>query len=224
MTHPRSRQLHAHLSSSPHLGDHERSISRGRQTMAACALALVLSLQGCSLGKSYQQIDPEGADREVKAHNGYMALKNGAAPGTAKLVMRPEGAPESVRFATSTSPSNCQGFGSDREMMEMGRGVLLPSIAKLVSEPGRPEYLESNLTPGESIQVRAYVSSIDVLFNPMSFRNCGPRTARFTPKEGHAYLARLLIGEACMLVIDDATDPDALRPIEVEIVPACKRP
>ena len=191
------------------------------RTYALCAVVLAsVTLHGCMLGKTYREIDPEGADLEVKQYNGYYTLKQ-VTPGTAKLVMRSEGIGVSVQFATSTSLQPCENFSKQGIVADAGHGVLLPSIAKMI-RGDRKGFLEQQLTPQQPLQVRAYSawsSSSNAGPNmPTTVRNgeCGPLVARFTPQADHAYVARLLYPDAehCSLIVDDATNPDA--PVRID--------
>lgn len=186
------------------------------RTGALCVVIFASAvLQGCGLGKTYREINPEGADLEVNKYNGYYTLKQ-VAPGTAKLVMRSEGIGVSVQFSTSTSLQACEGFSKPITVADAGHGVLLPSIAKMVRR-GRKGFAELQLTPQQVLQVRAYSawsSSSNAGPNmPTTVRTgeCGPLTTRFTPQADHAYVARLLYPdpEHCNLIIEDATNPDA---------------
>lgn len=200
----------------------------GRPILFAIALA-GFALQGCGLGKTYREINPEAAELEVKKYNGYYVLKK-VEPGTAKLVMRSEGMGVSVQFSTSMSPQSCEGFSKPVIVADAGRGVLLPMVAKMARR-GRKEYFEQQLVPQDPVQVRAYSvwsnsSGAPNMPTTVSTGKCGPLTARFTPLADHAYVARWLYPDpgSCSLVIEDATNPDMPIKIEAEQIAGCPAP
>ncbi len=198
-------------------------------SVAAVVLAGLIA-QGCGLGKTYREINPEAADLEVKKSNGYYSLKK-VDPGTSKLVMRSEGMSVPVQFSVSTSPKACDAFSKPVAVVDLGRGVLLPSIAKMTKR-GRKEFLDQQLIPQEPVQVRAYSewsSSMGGGPNmPTTIQSgkCGPLVKRFTPQSDHAYVARLLFVDfrECSLVIEDASNPDMPVKVDAEEIPGCPAP
>lgn len=200
---------------------------------ATCSLILgffatawvVLSLSGCSLGKTYSQIDPEGAKEDIRQHTGYYALKS-VSLDTTKLVLRSAGASYAVQFSTSTSTTACEGLEKQGTVRDQGRGVIYPWIANMGRGlSGNRGFLEQELeTLPESIQVQGYASlqSSNTLYSTTG--HCGPLTVQFQPKANRAYLVNFLFeGNACRMQVSDSTDPDAPIPVSTESIPGCKR-
>ncbi len=187
----------------------------------AMAMAPVL-LAGCTLGKTYAEIDPEGAKEAVRRHTGYYALQE-VTPGTAKLVLRSTGAGISVQYATSTANTPCEGMEKHGTVRDVGRGVVLPSIAKLSF--GGKEFIEQELAAPVNVQVQGRGSFWQS--NPFfsTWGQCDPLTARFAAQPNRAYLVNFQYTDRqCKLDVFDATNPDAPVPVPFENLAQCPKP
>lgn len=194
--------------------------------MALCAI------NGCSnLGKSYSEIDPEGALADVRKHNGYFSLQS-VTPGTAKLVMRSEGSSGTVEFSMRTFSDDCNNFKSLGSVKYSGRGVIYPWIADLTQSSKIPGFLSSELVPGQSVLIRgngswnsatSYGSGSNMTL--VSSGKCGPLLSRFTPVAGHAYLVQFnWENNICKQNVFDATNPDAPVLVPSEAIVVCEKP
>lgn len=193
-----------------------------------CALILsTLVLSGCStVGKSYSQLNPADAQRDLQRNNGHDALKT-TVPGGTKIVMRPEGISVPVQFSLSASASDCKDFPAPEIARYGGQGIVYPWIAKMTSG-NTPGFIEKRLTPSQPVQVRAFINWTGSVSTSqvthLTKHKCGPLVQRFTPKEGRNYLARAMYEEdVCRLSIFDATDPSAPILTESETI-ACPAP
>lgn len=187
---------------------------------------VVCSLTACA----YHDINPEAATADVRAHNGYEALRS-VQPGNAKLVVRSRGSGHPAHFSISTSPQACQDFQSLGRVVYAGRGIVYPWIANAVQGSRRAlssaePYRVHNIKPGEPIQVRGHGTWADGTGSEYRFGHCGPVVARFTPQEGHAYTVDYVWGSrpACSLLVMDATNPDAPVAVATEDVAGCVPP
>jgi len=194
----------------------------------ACAAFTATLLCGCSnLGKSYSQIDPEGALEDARQHNGYYAIKKRPAEST-RLVMRGFGRPFTGSFELNASQDQCTGFERAGSFAVVGRGVLLPWIADMTSRMSltgkMDEFLAKDIQPSQPIAVKAYGGWADYEQATKTSSNgrCGPVSAAFLPQPGRAYLAEMdWSGGQCQLKISDATDPDSLIPMEALPMKSC---
>jgi hypothetical protein len=188
---------------------------------AALAAAPAL-LAGCAVGKTYAEIDPEGAREEVRRHTGYYALKD-VTPGTAKLVLRTTGPDVAVQYATSVANTPCEGLEKEGTVRDVGRGVLLPSLARLSF--GSKEFIAKELQAPVNAQVQGRGSFSQSTPFFYSWGQCGPFTARFEALPDHAYLVNFRSTDRqCSLEVFDATDPDAPVPIPFENLAQCPKP
>ncbi len=183
---------------------------------ASLLLAAFLTA-GCSnIGKSYSQIDPEGAKQDVLKHNGYYALKQ-VASGSSKLVVRNRRIGFRSAFETNSSSTDCNAYEKLGTTVDAGRGVLLPWVADLSQSLtlGKKDqgFIETTLVPGQSIQVRAHASMASS--GPgTSSASCDAVYIRFTPEVNRAYLVELNVSQKdCVLSVVDASNPDA--PVQV---------
>jgi hypothetical protein len=187
-------------------------------------LAALCLLTACT----YQKINPEAATADIRASNGYEALRS-VQPGTARLVVRSRGDP--AHFYVSTSPQACQEFQSLGLVVYGGQGLVYPWIAKAVQGGRRilgdvEHYRVHDAKPGEPIQVSGYGTWSTNAGLGYRSGHCGPVVERFTPQEGHAYTVDFLWGRkpACSLVVMDATNPDAPVAVPTEQVAGCAPP
>ena len=182
-------------------------------------------LCGCSLGKSYREIDPEGAEADMRKNNGYYALKS-VTPGKAKIVFRSEGMPYDVNFSTSTSSVPCQDFKIIGDVKDSGHGIIYPWIANLTGSASRNRpFIANEAPPGQSIQIRGYGAWIGDVNNGFTRGKCGPLVSRFTPVADHAYLVQFrFVDGGCKQVISDASNPDSPIPLPVEHIQSCSKP
>jgi len=195
-----------------------------RPNIGILVLALHL-VTGCSnLGKSYSEIDPEGALADIRKHNGYFSLQT-VTPGTAKLVLRSERFPANVSFSMSDAEETCD-FKDLGSVRDSGRGVVYPWIADLTESlrPGtKPSgFIATDLVPGGRVLIRGYGSWAGFGSTPLS-GECGPLLSEFTPVANRAYLVRFTWeGGYCRQRVFDATDPDAPIPVPSEPGRICK--
>lgn len=199
-----------------------------------CVLSLLLalsSLNGCAdLGKSYSEIDPEGAKADIRKHNGYFELK-AVKPGMTKLVLRSMGSGRAVNFSLSTTTLACQDFEKLGEVQFSGRGVLYPWIADMVDRRKHTaDFLVREFEPKQSIYVRSNGSWFESQSIPgsgmstTSSGRCGALISKFTPQANHAYVVEFnWLPDGCMQLIEDATDPDHPVPIQAETTFACTK-
>lgn len=206
-------------------------------------MALAAFLGGCShAGRTYNEINPEAAAADVRAHNGYEDLKS-VAPGTTKIVLRGEGNAtigKTVKFAVSSMTEPCTGFSAIGATQETGHGVLLPGIAKMlgglskISSMGHVQaFLVHTPTPDQPIQIRGEANwteeSETVIGNIKTKtiypRSCGPLTSKFKPLTNHAYTVEFSVesGDLCSQRVMDATNPDAPVPVAAEHVHNCPK-
>jgi len=186
-------------------------------------LVAVLSglLAGCgNLGRRYSEIDPAGALEDVRKHNGYYALKE-LEPGTAKLVMRAQGAPFTAAFEVSRAVAPCEGFEKVGTATDLGRGVVYPWVANMTTALtfGRKPrgYLEIEVDPAQRIQLRA-----NSFQHGREFSSCGPFAAAFVPAVNRAYLVEFTWHDStCSMRVSDATDPQRPVPVATENLAAC---
>lgn len=191
-------------------------------TLFTCIAATMLS--ACT----YSTINPEAAAADIRANSGYDELQD-IEPGTARIVLRtaPGGSGYPAHFSVSNAPQDCQGFKSLGSAAWAGRGVVYPWIANATQRGRRTEpYLVHEAKPGEPIQVRSYGSWADGTGSGFRSGHCGPVTARFTPQDGHAYIAEFAWGNTppCSMTILDATQRDAPVPIAAQAVQSCPVP
>lgn len=188
--------------------------------MGLIAAAAVLA--GCSLGKTYSEINPEGAKEDVQRHSGHYELKR-VQPETAMVVYTSEGAGHTVEFFTSTTTPPCDGMRKIGNVAYVGRGVVYPWVAKLgaVGSRNKGFLKQERREPGSLfVQARASIADSNAFTSRYGF--CGPLTAEFSPELGHAYRVRFLFeGSSCRLAVSDATDPDAMVDVPVRTVAAC---
>ena len=206
------------------------------------ALSLTL-FGGCShVGRTYDEINPEAAAADVRAHNGYEELKS-VPPGTTKIVLRGEGNAligKLVKFSVSTTSEPCQSFRLLGSTQQAGHGVLLPGIAKMVAALGKVNsmgktqpFLVSQPSPDQSIQfsgeahwteeTESVVGNIKT--KTLFPRSCGPLISRFKPSANHAYTVAFVLESdgLCTQRVMDATNPDAPIPAEAESVNNCPK-
>lgn len=186
-------------------------------------LALVATMQACSLGKTYQEINPQDAERRMKDNNGYHALKS-VTPGKAKLVFRSEGMGIPVAFSICLSSPGCSNPQDIGVVTDGGYGVLLPWIADLTSRSTKG-FIELEVTPADHIHVKgdAKWSSGGTSGNPVvTSRSCGPLWSTFSAIENHAYLVRFIwsgksdLALQCKLEVLDATNPDDSKLVKLQ--------
>jgi hypothetical protein len=194
--------------------------------MKAVTIALLSTalLFGCSLGKTYREIDPERAQEEERSANGYYALQD-IPDGKAVIVLRSEKMPYRVSFSSGPAgvvPCINPKLTPLGEARYDGSGTVYPWIAKLsgaMQRRGEP-FLSTEVEPGQPIQVRG----LGLWSNDMSVGNCGPLDAIFTPQSDRAYLVRFVWdGSQCRQVVLDATDPDHPVPVEASYSSCSKR-
>lgn len=197
-----------------------------------CLALMLCALSGCAdLGRSYSEIDPEGAAADIRKNSGYFALRS-VTPGTAKIVMRSEGSGSTVNFSVSTSGVACEDFKSVGRTRFTGRGIIYPWIADFSqSMSGTKGFLESEVVPGRSVYIRSSSSWAESNSVPgsgittASSGRCGPLISKFDPEKNHAYLVRFVWNEwGCTQYISDATNPDAPVLIPAEEVFNCTKP
>jgi hypothetical protein len=189
-------------------------------------LALTVFLSGCSsLGKTYSQINPEGAAEEVRKHNGYYELKK-IPEGNSKIVLRGlNGQGISTVFSISKSKNDCAVLEKIGTTTDNLRDILLPQVVKMtasLSAIKNLEYLKIDVNSNEPITIhgngRLYVGHTS--------GSCGPLAVEFIPKSKRSYLIEFnWRGNQCKLDIFDATDPDKPMDVEVtsrKILPLCK--
>jgi hypothetical protein len=147
----------------------------------------------------------------------------GVTAGKAKLVLRTTGPGVSAQYATSTADTPYEGMEKQGTVRDVGRGVLLPSIAKLSF--GSKEFVEKELEAPANVQVQGLGNFSHS--NPFMFgwSQCGPVTARFQALPKHAYLVNFQSTDRqCRLEVFDATDPDAPVPVPFENLAHCTKP
>jgi len=182
-------------------------------TKTLCVTGILVLLQACSIGKTYQEINPEGALKDTRKNNGYFSLKS-VPPGKSKVVFRSDGAPRPVEFSTCASVTSCELYESVGKVANPGHGVVYPWIAKLNNKVNRvgnnKPYLEELITPGQKIQIRGLGKWMDNQVVFVASRECGLLFSALTPQEGHAYLIEFVWGDGgCKQLVFDATNPDA---------------
>lgn len=186
----------------------------------------MLAITGCT----YSQINPEAALEDIRANNGYYELRS-IEPGTAKLVLRTPGAmatSAAVKFAVSTAEASCKDFQHLGAAASSGHGIVYPWIARATRVgSGAEPFLVHQATPGQPIQIRG-IGNWSTGGTNIAYRagSCGPVAVRFTPAENRAYAVEFFWtkGMSCRLAVMDATDPDALQPVEVREIPGCPAP
>ena len=191
------------------------------------ALSACRTLDRMATPKSYSESNPARALADVRGHNGYYTLQS-VEPDKSKLVVRSSGAPRGVQFTMTTDVANCEGMQYLGKTIDPGRGFRSPNDAyKIVKKEGdATEYVARDLTPGQSVIVRAtshWMQAI-YMFNTTSYESgsCGPLYTRFTPVAGHNYLVQLnWEGYDCTQGVVDASDPDNPVPIPSEPINMC---
>jgi hypothetical protein len=191
----------------------KNSVSTLGLAKAVFAMWLLMLLQACSVGKTYKEINPEGALQDTRKNNGYFSLKS-VPPGKSKVVFRSDGAPPPVEFSICASATSCEQFESVGKVANPGHGVVYPWIAKLNNKANRvgnhKPYLEQLMTPGQTIHVRGFSKWMDSSGLFVASRECGPLFTVLTPQEGHAYLIEFVWTDGnCKQLVFDATNPDA---------------
>ncbi|RJX31783.1 MAG: hypothetical protein C4516_06470 [Oxalobacter sp.] len=192
-----------------------------------CILMASVVLQGCSnVGKSYSEINPERAEKEVKRANGYYHLKKKVAPGTAKLILRSEGAGHPASFSYRIAQSKCEKFERIGTAAYTGSGQLLPWIAKMTrgasNAMGAKGFLSYSAEPGKPIQIQGDGFSSSSVAGGVRTVKCGPVTSEFVPQEGRAYLVQFLWeGDTCRQVVSDASDPDKPVALNADKLTTC---
>lgn len=188
---------------------------------ALFALFAIGLLAGCTLGKSYSQIDPEGALEDIRKHNGYHEMAS-ISPGRAKVLFRSEGSGALVVFASSTSPVACEGFSKLEPVRNSGRGVLYPWIADMtMAHSNAKGFRVKEFEPTEGLQVR----SSAWLSGGTGFRSqrCGPVASRFRVNADRIYLVEYVWeGNTCRQDIFDVTDRNSPQVLPAEPLLACK--
>lgn len=179
-----------------------------------CSIGALLLLQACSVGKSYKEIDPEGAQRDVRQNNGYYALKS-VLPGKSKVVFRSDGSPRPVAFALCTRADSCEQSEDLGTVGNSGHGVVYPWIAKMTNKANRianqKPYLMQHMTPDQTVRVRGVGKWLDSRALITVSGSCGPLETVLTPVEGRAYVVEFKwIDDDCKQLVYDATNPDAL--------------
>lgn len=177
-----------------------------------CAVGALFCLQACSVGKSYKEIDPEGAQRDVRQNNGYYALKS-VLPGKSKVVFRSDGSPRPVAFALCARADSCEQSEELGTVGNSGHGVVYPWIAKMTNKANRianqKPYLMQNMTPDQPVRVRGLGKWLDSQALITVSGSCGPLETVFTPLAGRAYVVEFKwIDDDCKQSIYDATNPD----------------
>lgn len=186
-------------------------------------LVLIAMAGGVLSACAYRDINPEAALADERANNGYNELRDVEA-GTARLVLRSVGAPFPVRFSSSSSAQNCQGFSSLGNVAFAGRGVVYPWIANAVQRTHRSApFLVQETKPGQPIQVRGDGSWSGGTGWDYRSGRCGPLVVSFTPQAGHAYTVEFVWGDraTCNLAVLDATNPDAPLPVPTQAIAGC---
>lgn len=154
-----------------------------------------------------QEAQKEVARTEIVAD----APKDGA-----KVVFTTSGMPMPVNFSTSTSDEACTGFQRVGSVFDSGRGILLPSIARLTEKLNKAVMkAETSRTvsvePGMQLQVKGlYGDDMD-----SHSASCGPFVTSFVPEKGHTYHVNFAFNgtQSCSQSMTDITVHD--HPVSV---------
>jgi len=178
-------------------------------------------LAGCMLGKSYSQIDPEGALEDIRKHNGYLEMAT-VSPGKSKVVFRSEGSGALVGFASSTSPVACEGLSKLEPVRNSGRGVIYPWIADMtMAHSNAKGFRVKEFEPTEGLQVRS--SAWLPGGNGIRSQRCGPVASRFRLNADKIYLVEFVWeGKTCRQEIFDVTDRNSPQVLPAEPLLTCK--
>jgi tetratricopeptide (TPR) repeat protein len=154
-----------------------------------------------------QEAHKDAAQAEIVAD----APKDGA-----KVVFTTSGMPMPVGFSTSTSDQACTGFQRVGTVFDSGRGVLLPSIARLTEKLNKAVMKSEtsrtvDVQPGVQIQVKGlYGDDMD-----RHSDSCGPFVTSFVPEKGHTYHVNFAFNgtQSCSQSMTDITVRD--HPVSV---------
>ncbi|MDR0565366.1 MAG: hypothetical protein LBG78_10595 [Azoarcus sp.] len=182
-----------------------------RHTIALCAVSCLVLLQACSLGKTYSEINPEDAERQVRENNGDKELDKPIPAGKSRLVIRSVGAPIAVKFTVCSPDSKCREWN----VADSGHSVLLPGIARMASRMRRatanvlpyvPPLVDANQT--------VTISALGNWYETASRGHCGPLSTTLMPQENHAYIIEFRWADKiCSLTAYDATNSNAPVPL-----------
>lgn len=147
-------------------------------------------------------------------------------PDDAKVVFTTSGMPMPAKFWISKSTKACEQFEPIGAVIDDGKKVLLPWIAKMNrnlnklvmhGETSRDQYVKV----GEPVQVKGLSGSEDRYGKEYS---CGPIVSAFTPQKGRTYSVNFDFQgtQSCSQSVKDVTDPD--HPTPVAYVVACEVP
>jgi hypothetical protein len=147
-------------------------------------------------------------------------------PDDAKVVFTTSGMPIPAKFWVSKSPKACEQFEPVGAVIDDGKKVLLPWIAKMNNklnklvmhgETSRDQYVKA----GEPVQVKGLSGSEDRYGKGYS---CGPIVSAFTPQKGRTYSVNFDFQgtQSCSQSVKDVTDPDHPTPVAYAV--ACDVP
>jgi len=151
---------------------------------------------------------------------------NAPNPDDAKVVFTTSGMPIPAKFWVSKSAKACEQFEPIGAIIDDGKKVLLPWIAKMNNklnklvmhgETSRDQYVKA----GEPVQVKGLAGSEER--HSIEYK-CGPIVSAFTPQKGRTYSVNFDFQgtQSCSQSVKDVTDPDHPTPVAYAV--ACNVP
>ena len=183
---------------------------------------LAVSGAAWSADPAAKQLDPETLKQKVQESNGYLALKQGVAPGTSKIVLRGNTVEKRHIFGLNFTEMPCDEYKVLEAITNPGWEQNIPAVAQRIAR-WHKGFTEAAVPPDQSVQVRAGMGDFDwTMKNLPKGLSCGPVHYQFTPKADKVYLAEFYyIENKCFLMVSDATDPDAPVPVPRESLRVC---
>ncbi|HEY1212737.1 MAG TPA: tetratricopeptide repeat protein [Bryobacteraceae bacterium] len=185
------------------------SRTRTIPTQTICTtLASIILVTGCATRHATSH-----STGEQEAQNGasHTAIAAEAPKDGAQILFTTSGMPMAVSFSTSTSDEACSGFQRVGTVFDSGRGVILPSIARLTEKLNKAVMKTEtsrtvNVEPGVQIQVKGlYGDDMDHRFD-----SCGPFVTSLVPEKGHTYHVNFAFNarQSCSQSMTDITVRD----------------